>query len=293
MAAGRLNREQFYSVLAGLDEDALRKALWTLYWRGSAPVQQRVIAVLDPAAAAGSSRAAAPADSRALLAEVTEFVALARSGAYFAGDRRVSPKQRTRWRFTFQQYEKAAVDGLTGRDIDGAATALTKLIDLASEMRSVNYFRSDDPIAAARFVVSDAAAALWSAIRREHGLVAFCEQASVQLPRWESAYGWTRYGTGWVAERETSLAEVVASLLPTADAWDEFADRYLHALDTLDDPQPGTGETKRPPRTRYDRLQLRGDLHVWHTMLNDRLDDGEHEAQLARLANHPALADSK
>jgi len=34
---------------------------------------------------------------------VSDFIALARSGAYIAGDRRVSSRERTRWRLTFQR----------------------------------------------------------------------------------------------------------------------------------------------------------------------------------------------
>src|SRR5437773_1916815 len=39
--------------------------------------------------------------------------------------------------------------------------ALALLIDVACETRGVDYFRSEDPMAAARSVVSDAAALLW------------------------------------------------------------------------------------------------------------------------------------
>ena|SRR6266704_70371 len=39
MPTGRMNREQFYSQLAALDEQRLKKALWNLYWRGSAPTR--------------------------------------------------------------------------------------------------------------------------------------------------------------------------------------------------------------------------------------------------------------
>ncbi|MFT3971188.1 MAG: hypothetical protein QM695_13165 [Micropruina sp.] len=282
MTNGRLSREQFFRTLAALDETALRKALWTLYWRGSASVQQRILAIIDPATEPTKRNGANRVDAESLLAEVREFTTLARNGAYLAGDRRVTPKQRTRWRYTFQRLAKSATDGLAGRDVDAAASAMAMLIDLANDMRDVNYFRSDDPLAAARFVVSDSAAAMWSAIRREHGLVAFCEQASGQLLRWESAYGWTRRGEGWVAEREVALADVIAGLLPTADAWGEFADHYLRALGRVVDPR-SSGEARRV------RQQRHGDLHLWHDMLRKRLAHGEYEDRLDALEHHPAL----
>lgn len=44
-------------------------------------------------------RTAAAVDPQAVLAEVRQFVELARTGSYIAGDRRVRPKERTQWRF--------------------------------------------------------------------------------------------------------------------------------------------------------------------------------------------------
>jgi hypothetical protein len=100
-----MNREQFFGRLAGLDEQRLQKALWTLYWRGSAAVRARIEAELDAVEHGARPRPAAepPVDPQWVRQDVAEFVALARSGAYLAGDRRVSPKERTRWRFTFQR----------------------------------------------------------------------------------------------------------------------------------------------------------------------------------------------
>lgn len=39
------------------------------------------------------------------------------------------------------------------------------------------------------------------------------------LVRWGSRYGWTRRGYGWVAERETSLANTLARFLDNPDLW--------------------------------------------------------------------------
>src|SRR5262249_12546141 len=44
----RMDREEFFGKLAPLDEERLRKALWNLYWRGSAGMRERIEAELDP-----------------------------------------------------------------------------------------------------------------------------------------------------------------------------------------------------------------------------------------------------
>lgn len=114
-------------------------------------------------ASAGRARPARkikpPADPDIVGWEVDEFVSLARSGAYLGGDRRVSPRERSRWRFTFKRLAAEAQDALRAEDAEPAASALEQLIDLAREADGYDYFRSDDPVAAAGFVVSDVAAA--------------------------------------------------------------------------------------------------------------------------------------
>ncbi len=228
VAVNRMNREQFFSAMSGHDDSQLRKLLWNLYWRGTAEVRRRIEAEL-----AGDIRPARkpePLDPQAVRDEIAEFVALARSGAYFAGDRRVSPKERTRWRFTFKRLVTAAQEALHAEDPTPAADALAQLIDLAREMDGTNYFRSEDPVAAAGFVVSDAAAALWSATLRRHGFPKFAETAAPQLIRWESTHGWTRNGDGPTAAKETTLAVVLAGILTVPDAWEGFAEQYRKAL---------------------------------------------------------------
>jgi hypothetical protein len=115
MSAKRMNREDFFAKLASLDEDRLRKVLWNLYWRGSATMRERIEDELDPAEQQRRMAAAAqPADPGLVLYEVREFAELARAGAYIAGDRRVSPKERTRWRVTFRQLGTNAQLALRG-----------------------------------------------------------------------------------------------------------------------------------------------------------------------------------
>ncbi|HUZ54621.1 MAG TPA: hypothetical protein VMU94_19110 [Streptosporangiaceae bacterium] len=85
--------------LAPLDRDQLARAMWNLYWRGSAQFRDRIEAELDPVDAVRRNDAAArPPDPDMVLAEVAEFTGLARAGAYMYGDRRVTPRERTRWR---------------------------------------------------------------------------------------------------------------------------------------------------------------------------------------------------
>jgi hypothetical protein len=199
-----MDRDQFFAKLAVLDEDRLKKVLWNLYWRGSAPMRERIEAQLDPDENSRQQRREQqPADPAAVLDEVRDFVALARSGAYLGGDRRVSPRERTRWRLTFRRLATDAQQALRADDLDAAAAALELVIDLACETRGLEYFRTEDPMQAAQFVVSDAVALLWSTVRDRHGFAGFAERAAPQLIRWESPFGWTRYGSGQLADKET------------------------------------------------------------------------------------------
>lgn len=125
-----------------------------------------------------------------MLRDVTEFVSLARAGAYTAGDRRVSPKERSRWRFTFQRLAKDALTTLSSEVQTGAA-AVEQLVDLACETKSHDLFHTEDPMEAANFAVPDAVATLWRALRDHHGFTGFARLAAPQLIRWEQEYGWT------------------------------------------------------------------------------------------------------
>jgi hypothetical protein len=157
----RMNRDQFYAAMAGLDEARLRKVLWTLYWRSAATVRARFESELAPDQAKPRSREPDPVDPRRVLREVREFVALARSGAYMAGDRRVSPKERTRWRFTLRRLVADARAALLADDLDPGVAAVTAIVDLACLARECDYFHSDDPVEAAGLVVSDEIAVMW------------------------------------------------------------------------------------------------------------------------------------
>jgi hypothetical protein len=137
---------------------------------------------------------------------------------------------------------------------------------------TVDYFHSEDPIEAAKFVVSDAVAALWESILRQDGFAAFANQVPAQLIRWENEYGWTRGGYGQIAQKETSLADVLARLLTTPDMWRTFTESYLEALEAV-----SRGESRQPRTsygsfddTSYRRERRTDDLAAWHEMLLDR-----------------------
>lgn len=232
-----------------------------------------------------------PPDPSVVVSEVRDFADLARSGAYMGGDRRVLPRERTRWRFTFQHLATEAQNSLRDDDIDTAATAVEQLIDLAREMKDYDYFRSEDPIEAARFVVSDAVAALWTSLRERHGFAGFAERAAPQLVRWESKHGWTRTGWGRISQKENSLAAVLTPMLPIPDTWVSFADHYLDALD-----HAGTQDATQPWRTTgfmserdWARKRRTTNLAEWHLLLLERLTDHDAGDRLDKLVTHPAL----
>lgn len=282
MAGERLSKEDFHQQMAPLGEVELRKVLWTVYWRGPAPVRERIEGLLNPRkAAAQAAEAAQPADASSVLARVKYFAELARSGAYLGRDRRVTPKERTRWRFEFKELAAGAVDSLRGEDHESAARASAIIIDLACEMLTYDYFRSEDPVEAAGFVVSDAAGLLWKTVLRRRGLVGLSDTAPAQLLRWEQAHGWTRTGFGRLSEREVTLGAVVADLLPAPDSWGMFAEKYLEALERV----PGTAA--RGGRSGSERARA---LSSWHGLMFDHLLDTEYEAALEALTRHPHLA---
>ena len=282
-----MNREQFFRAVSALDEDRLRKALWNLYWRGTANVRERIEVEL---ASDGHGRppvhTKAQAEPEMVRDDVDHFVSLARSGAYMGGDRRVSPRERSRWRFTFKRLAAEAQDALRNEDSGPAASALEQLIDLACEAHDYDYFRSDDPVAAAGFVVSDVAAVLWASTWERHGFQAFAETAAPQLVRWESRYGWTRCGEGAVAAKETSLAVVLARMLRVADTWEGFAEQYVRALDEVSQRSASTRRIRRSAaRTKHERASA---LAEWHGLLLENLVDTE-GGLLDRIAGHAAL----
>lgn len=295
----RMTREEFFVRTDPLDATALRAVLWTLYWRGSSAIRERIETELDVLRFGPAARKTAetPVDPESVAFDVKEFVALARSGAFIAGNRAVSPKERTRWRFTFKALVTDLERALRHPEPDAAFQAAADLINLGRDMDGTDYFRSEDPVEAAGFVISDMAGALWSAVFRRRGPDGFAVFAVPQLIRWESPYGWTRSGVGRVAAKETLLAEVLAGLLPTQDAWIEFAAGYLSTLDRIaGDEGKSAGDGGSSGRTgRQAARSIRGSqsrsrrLVGWHVMLVDRLVGGAGEDLLSEVVVHPAI----
>lgn len=236
---------------------------------GSAQLRERIESELDPAQDAARKRTAAqPPDPGAVLWEVRDFTELARAGAYIAGDRRVSPKERTRWRLTFRRLAADALAALR-RGLRAGGGGRGDLIDLACETKRLDYFRSEDPMEAAQFVVSDAAAALREFVRERHGFARFAAVAAAQLHRWESAYGWSRSGWGKLAEKETSLTSVLGRMLRAPDAWTAFSDCYLDALDQIaraETAKPASPASYSYPDPDYRRRDRTRDLAEWHSL---------------------------
>jgi hypothetical protein len=283
----RMNREQFYAAMAGLDEERLRKALWNLYWRGAAPVRERIEAELAPPDARVRARdQAASVDPEVVLREVRDFIALARSGAYMAGDRRVSRTERSRWRFTFRRHLADSRQALLASAGDPDSAALVAILDFASDLRDYDYFHTEDAVEAAGLVFSDEVALLWGRVLRRSGFPGFAKAAAPQLVRWESTYGWTRSGFGKVSLKETRLTGVLETMLSVPDAWVTFAGCYLTALDEVVVPALPASSWRSRDRLLDERATS---LARWHRMLLERFVDTDSEGLLDRLATHPAL----
>lgn len=287
-----MRKDEFYAKIIPLDTSRLQKMLWELYWRGGKELRGRIEVLLDPEKP--KKRGPQLPDGELLLEDVRDFVALARSGAYMGGTREVSRSERSKWRVTFRQFVKDAGLLLGHGFPEYGAPALEALIDLACETKEVMYFHSDDPVAAMRLVVSEQVHLLWGSYLAHDGFAAFARQASAQLIRWESAHSWTVYGEGWVAEREISLASVLAQMLKGHDAWVEFTDAYLAGLDDVT-PAPASAGGHRKVSWQDDRRRERDlekrtrNLSDWNGLILDRLHGTDAEDRLDRLVRHPAL----
>src|SRR5215467_4405595 len=286
MSANRMNRDEFYAAMAPHGDSRLRKILWTLYWRGSAQLRERIEDELRPAEQPKVKPQRELPDPDTVLDEVTTFVELAEAGAYMAGDRRVHHTERSKWRHTFRRLVADALAALHADEPTSAQQAVAKIVNLACDMRSYDYFHSDDPVEAAKFVVSEAVAVLWESVLRHDGFAAFARRVPEQLIGWEAGYGWTRRGYGQVPERETALAVPLARLLATPDMWRTFAESYLDALDAAGQADPGRPRTVFGSfdQTRYRRHERTKDLATWHEMLLDQFAGTPEDELLDRLA---------
>jgi hypothetical protein len=208
------------------------------------------------------------------------------------GDQRVSRTERSKWRVTFRRLATEAHSALHAADTGPGEVAMERLIELACDACDGGYFHSDDPLEAARFVVSHAVAALWQTVLDQHGFAGFAERAAPQLIRWESHYGWTR-GGGTVSAHETSLAEVLEPMLATLDNWVAFADAYLTALDAVARADPAAERrvwVSGSDHITVARKERARNLSRWHDMLVNHLTGTGAGDRLDRLVNHPAFA---
>ena len=287
-----MRKDEFYAKIVPLDAGRLRKMLWELYWRGGKELRERIEALLNPEKP--KKRGPQLPDGELLLEDVHDFAALARSGAYMGGTREVSRNERSKWRVTFRRFVKDAGLLLGHGSPECGAPALEALIDLACETKEIMYFHSDDPVAAMRLVVSEQAHLLWQSYLAHDGFATFARQAVAQLIRWESPYGWTVYGEGWVADRETTLASVLVQMLKGHDAWVEFTDAYLAGLDDVA-PAPAAVGGHRKTSWQEDRDRARAlenrtrNLAEWNELVLDHLHGTDAEDCLNRLVRHPAL----
>ena len=117
--------------------------------------------------------------------EVRDFVKLAESGAYIAGDRRMSRTERTKWRVTFRLLATEAQSALHATDSGPAEEAMELMIDLVCHADGC--FRWDDPLEAAKFVLSKAVSALWDTVLDVRGAAEFTARAVPQLMRWNGS----------------------------------------------------------------------------------------------------------
>jgi hypothetical protein len=166
-----------------------------------------------------------------------------------AGDRRVHHTERSKWRLTFRLLVGDALAALQADNPGPAQQAVAEMVDLACDMKSYDYFHSDDPVEAAKFVVSDAS--LWESELRYDGFASFAQRVPEQFIRGEAGYGWTRRGYGQVPVKETALCALLARPLTTPDMWRTFAESYLYALDAAgradrSDRAPCTEASTRP-----------------------------------------------
>ena len=63
----RMNRDEFYAAMAPHDDARLRKVLWTLYWRGSAQLRERIEDELRPQERPNAGPKKEPPDPDAVL----------------------------------------------------------------------------------------------------------------------------------------------------------------------------------------------------------------------------------
>ncbi len=280
-----MDRGEFFAALARLDEHQLRTALWNFYAGAGTPLRAHIEAELDARVLPRSSVVQEP---QPWPAAVTQFVALARAGAFLSRGHETSPHHGSNWRSNLQRLHAASLRALGDDDITVAAPVLEELIDLCCETREVDYFSAADPLAEVHLVLSDTVEQLWGRIHSTLGFARFAELAAPQLLRWESCDGWTRTGKRTMRQRERKLAAVLEAMLKTTDEWEMFGARYLDALDACTRTGP-SGSTRAVDTPRVRACRRAWDLARWHSVLLDHLFGTSAESLLDQVAHHGAL----
>ncbi len=286
----RLSKDEFGQLLAGRESEELKKMLWELYCRGSADLRRRIEVVAVPRERRLAKAGPPPVDGADHLTSVREFVRLARAGSYMGGDRHVSRSERAGWKASFRELLDDSGRLLTQGDVGNGAEAMDALLCLALDCRDTYYFRTEDPIGALRIVVSDLVDLLWRSTLAVSGFPALVARVPRDLIRWESPYGWTRWGQGRIAQKERQLADVLAALLSGHDAWVWVADGWVDAFAGLcrarSDRDRVTGQSSGRSSCTY-VPPTSSTFARWHELLYQRLRGSEAEDRLVRLAVTP------
>lgn len=107
-----------------------------------------------------------------------------------------------------------------------------------------------------------------------HGTRHMVNRAVGHLVRWESRHGWTRFGEGWVAGREATLASTLAGFLTLPDLWTAAAESYLDIVEA------GPGPRSAP------RLRAQ-DMSEWNLLLVEHLEVSDEAELLERIRKLP------
>lgn len=288
-----MDKVAFLEKIGGRSSEELRTLLWTAYWRGTAAARERIEALLNPQEAIQKRETNAWVDPEECLQEVERFVTRARDGDYLRGARDLGRKEVSGWRLTFRRLFNDSTRILQQPDTADDARSLVYLLEFTHDLKDWVYFRTEDPVEAAKIVFSDRVEALWISRIEQAGFGAFLTEAPAQLIRWENPWGWTCY-QGATSEKERSLTQVLIRLLPGADALVAFARGYLAALGALSPRDAPPQKQKLLGSNIHDEWDKAcgcraNRLDHWHHLLMERLVDSGDVALLERILAHPAL----
>lgn len=293
----RLKKEELLAKLAPLEDGRLRQLLCEVYRGGPDTVRARIEAVISPEATAARPD---PEDAGAVLDGVRAFLDLVDADAFLFG-REVSPKRKTQWRHEYRKAFEDLARLLSSPAVERASALLEEAIELATRVDANTHFRSEDPNEAAKVVVSDQVAALWTSYSLREGVPGLLSRALPQLWAWERQYGWTR-GFGSVAGRERALGDVLAGLLTVRPAWERAASAWRELLDarhaeSAPPAQVTRGKQARPLKPwelerfeserRRQRERRAMNLCSWHTHLAEQL--GGDDPLVQAVLDHPAV----